>query len=40
MNSPPEKTKRTRLGLGACILLGTVITGAGIYAWIWTRLPK
>jgi hypothetical protein len=36
----PNEAKRSRLGLGAWIVLGAVITGAGLYVWIWTRLPK
>ena len=40
MNQSPDDAKKSRMGLGAWIVLGTVITGAGIYAWIWTRLPK
>ena len=40
MNRAPDEAKKSRLGLGTWIVLGTVITGAGLYVWIWMRLPK
>lgn len=32
--------EKSRLRIGGWIALGTVVTGLGLYVWIWTRLPK